>query len=71
VADLSGNKAGKLFFTLRAAVKAFAGNNKAPFSQGFVLLLIGAGAPATAEYNHKIQAGGIKRHDLDIVCSRG
>jgi len=70
-ADLSGNKAGKLFFTSRAAVKAFAGNNKTPFSQGFVLLLIGAGAPAAAEYNQKFQAGGIEGHDLDIVYNRG
>jgi hypothetical protein len=70
-ANLGGNQARKLFFTLRAAVKAFAGNNKVTFSQGFILLLIGAGAPAAAEYNQEIQAGGIERHGLDIAYSLG
>jgi hypothetical protein len=66
-----GNKASKLFFISRAAVKAFAGNNKTPFSQEFVLLLIGASSPAAAEYDQEIQAGGIERHGLHIVNSRG
>jgi len=47
-ADLGGNQGGKLFFTLRAAVRAFPGDDDVVFRLRFVLFLVGAGAAAAA-----------------------
>ena len=56
-----------MFFAARAAVKALAGDDKAPAGLGFILFLIGTGTAAAAEYDQQVQSRGIRWRNLDVL----
>jgi len=66
-ADCVSNQEGKLLFTLRAAVQAFAGDDEVAFSLRFVLFLISTRAAAAAQYDQQIQSRCVERNKLYII----
>jgi len=66
-ADCGRNQEGELFFTLRAAVQAFPGDEEVVFGLRCVLFPVSAGTAAAAQYDQQVRPRCVGRNKLDIL----